>query len=346
MSAAGCDADAALQARTTWISHSGLMARPLTPLFIAPWIHMRSRRCRWEGRWAWVLEVVLAIGRQWRIPAFSARNETPSQCGPARFSTSLRQSKCFEAVSDLVKSNASLLLEKQRLSVSKYFHWFSPGLCVVQTCWRETPVPPSYSSGGSINHRRTLRLLVRPMWWMTRRWESMSEGQSMVWAAGYILLFPSTLLLTASEFPIGTPWKGSSKQCPVISGASKHQSQSNSWTSTLPLVPGSLRAAGLCCLLFMASCLSHLWSCSVFTVKLFIQCHIVCQDLLREQRSSSRRWKQRKNSLWLPHLSTACFRQVAQDRLAASMYKKRYQEQYVGKIWMPPKHPFVVGFGW
>lgn len=53
----------------------------------------------------------------------------------------------------------------------------------------------------------------------------------------------------------------------MISGASKHQPQSNSWTSALPLVPGSLRAAGLCCLLFTASCLSHLWSCSVFTVK-------------------------------------------------------------------------------
>lgn len=83
--------------------------------------------------------------------------------------------------------------------------------------------------------------------------------------------FALPFLLTASEFHTGTPWKGASKQLSVISGASKHQFQSNSWTSTLPLVPGSLRAAGLCCLLFTASCLSHLWSCSVFTVKLFIQ---------------------------------------------------------------------------
>lgn len=100
---------------------------------------------------------------------------------------------------------------------------------------------------------------------------SKSEGHSMVWAMELILLFPSTLLLKASEFPAGTPWKGSSKQCPVISVVSKHQSQSNSSMSTLPLVPGSLRAAGICCLLFTASCFSHLWSFPVFTVKLFIQ---------------------------------------------------------------------------
>lgn len=175
------------------------------------------------------------------------------------------------AVSNIAKSKASLLLEKQRLSISKYFHWFSPGLRVVQTWRRETPLPGSYASRGSVNHRRTPYLLMRPGWWMARRWASASEGQSMVWATELVLVFPSTSLLRGSEFPTGTPWKGSSKQRPMISGASKHQSPSSSWMTTLPLVPRSPRAAGLCCLLFTASCLSHLWSCSVFTVKLFIQ---------------------------------------------------------------------------
>lgn len=87
-----------------------------------------------------------------------------------------------------------------------------------------------------------------------------------------LLLKPTGLIKRSFRMKsYGSLLKAPSEQCPVISRASKHQSLSSSWAPSLPLVLGSLRAAGLCCLLFTASCLSHLWSCSVFTVKLFAQ---------------------------------------------------------------------------
>lgn len=244
MSAERCST--ALQAHATWSSHSGLTARPLAPSSLH---HEATRIPGGVGVWQMSWGLTGSAGCE-----EAAANTSPlfnEQCALSvqscwAFSRSWSRTSVLKlAVSNVAKSNASLLLEKQWLSICKYFHWFSLALFVVQTWWRATPVPESCTCRGCMKCRRTPLLLMRSVWWMTRQWMSMSEGQSVVWAMELILFFSSTLLLTGSEFPTRTPWKGSSKKHPVISGASKHQSQSNSWTSTLPLVPGSLRAAGL-----------------------------------------------------------------------------------------------------
>lgn len=112
---------------------------------------------------------------------------------------------------------------------------------------------------------------MRPGWWMTKVGEQV-RGSFNGLSHGVHFALPFHLAVKSQCIFYRNPMERVLKTvfC-VISGVSKHQSQSNSWMSTLPLVPGSLRAAGICCLLFTASCLSHLWSFPVFTVKLFIQ---------------------------------------------------------------------------